>query len=236
MSGHAATPKQMARKLVRLLRPQRPDYPYLKKVFQHTRELLEVKPSKAKKRLPELLTDSELVGFYEAVWHTRNSVHMVMIKLLIYTGLRNAELSQIRLKHVDLDQCQVRIEQGKGKKDRTVLFPASFRGEVAQYISHCKEQRATFLFESNRLKPFSTRRIRQIIRQYASEADIEKRVYPHLFRHQIITYLTRKGIISSKLQLLSGHSEEKSLAIYRDLALADVAADYEAAMRTFPVR
>lgn len=219
-----------------LLRPQRPDYPYLKKVFQHTRELLEVRPSKAKKRLPELLTDSELVGFYEAVWHTRNSVHMVMIKLLIYTGLRNAELSQIQLKHVDLDQCQVRIEQGKGKKDRTVLFPASFRGEVAQYISHCKEQRATYLFESNRLKPFSTRRIRQIIRQYASEAGIEKRVYPHLFRHQIITYLTRKGIISPKLQLLSGHSEEKSLAIYRDLALADVAADYEAAMRTFPVR
>jgi integrase/recombinase XerD len=66
VSGHqAATPKQIARKLVRLLRPQPPDYPYLKKVFQHTRELLEVKPSKAKKRLPELLTHSELVGFYE---------------------------------------------------------------------------------------------------------------------------------------------------------------------------
>lgn len=236
MSGETATPKQMARKLVRLLRPQRPDYPYLKKVFQHTRELLEVKPSKAKKRLPELLTDSELVGFYEAVWHARNSVHMVMIKLLIYTGLRNAELSRIRLKDVDLDQCQIRVEQGKGKKDRSVLYPAGFRGELAQYISHCKEQRATYLFESNRLKPFSTRRIRQIIHQYASEAGIEKRVYPHLFRHQIITYLTRKGIISPKLQLLSGHSEEKSLAIYRDLALADVAGEYEAAMRTFPVR
>ena len=48
--------------------------------------------------------------------------------------------------------------------------------------------------------------------------------------------LTRKGIVSPKLQLLSGHSEEKSPASYRDLALTDVAADYEAAMRTFPVR
>lgn len=236
MSGQAATPKQMARKLVRLLRPQRPDYPYLKKVFQHTRELLGVKASKTHQRLPELLTDSELVGFYEAVWQARNSVHMVMIKLLIFTGLRNAELSQIRLKHVDLDQCQIRIEQGKGRKDRSVLFPASFRGELVQYLNQCRERRATYLFESNRLKPFSTRRIRQIIHQYASEAGIEKRVYPHLFRHQIITYLTRQGIISPKLQLLSGHSEEKSLAIYRDLALSDVAADYEAAMRTFPVR
>ena len=60
--------------------------------------------------------------------------------------------------------------------------------------------------------------------------------YPHLFRHQIITFLTRKGIISPKLQLLTGHAEEKSLAIYRDLALADVSGEYEQAMRSFPVR
>ena len=52
----------------------------------------------------------------------------------------------------------------------------------------------------------------------------------------MITVLTKKGIISPKLQLLSGHTEEKNLAIYRDLALADVSAEYEEAMRSFPVR
>ena len=92
------------------------------------------------------------------------------------------------------------------------------------------------MFESNRLKPYSTRRIRQIVRQYAMTAGIEKRVYPHLFRHQIITFPPRRGIISPKLQLLSGHTEEKSLAIYRDLALADVSPEYQEAMRAFPVR
>jgi hypothetical protein len=61
-------------------------------------------------------------------------------------------------------------------------------------------------------------------------------VYPHLFRRQIITCLSKRGIISPKLQLLSGHAEEKSLAIYRDLASSDVAGEYEEAMRTFPVR
>ena len=83
---------------------------------------------------------------------------------------------------------------------------------------------ATYLFESNRLKPFSTRRIHQIIHQYAAATGIERRGYPHPLRHQIISYLTRQGIISPKLQLLSGHSEEKSLAIYRDFALTDGAA------------
>jgi len=75
-----------------------------------------------------------------------------------------------------------------------------------------------------------------VVKQYASTAGIAKRVYPYLFRHQLITYLTKQGIISPKLQLLSGHTTEQSLAVYRDLALADVSGEYEEAMKTFPVR
>ena len=62
------TPKAMATKLVRGLLRQRPDYHYLKKVFQYTRELLEVGPAPPPKRLPALLTEAELVAFYDAVW------------------------------------------------------------------------------------------------------------------------------------------------------------------------
>ena len=229
-------PKEMATKLVRQLRPQHPDYQYLKQVFQHIRIVLEVTPANKEKRLPELLTDQELMAFYDAVFRARNRKHAAMIKLLIFTGVRNAELAQIRLIDIDLEGLQIRIEQGKGKKDRYVLIPASFRGELMQYVESQKERKATHLFESNRLKPYSTRRIRQIVKQYAESAGITKRVYPHLFRQQLITYLTRQGIVSPKLQLLSGHSTEKNLAIYRDLALADVVVEYEEAMRSFPIR
>jgi hypothetical protein len=68
-------PKTMAKKLVRVLRAQHPDYPYLKKVFQHTRELLDVSPAPQTTRLPELLTEAELVAFYDAVWHARQLTH-----------------------------------------------------------------------------------------------------------------------------------------------------------------
>ncbi len=56
-------------------------------------------------------------------------------------------------------------------------------------------------------------------------------VYSHRIEQMVLTslHLTKKGIISPKLQLLSGHAEEKSLAIYRDLALPDVAGEYEEA-------
>ena len=229
-------PMEMAKRLARQLRPQRPDYHYLKKVFQQTRKLLEVTPQMKEKRLPQLLTDHELTAFYQAVFSARNRTHMVMIKLLIFTGVRNGELAEIRLQDVDLEGLRIRIEQGKGKKDRYVLIPASFRGELTQYVFTVQQTNAIYLFESNRLKPFSTRRIRQIVKHYAQQANITKRVYPHLFRHQLITFLTQQGIITPKLQILSGHSEEKSLAIYRDLALADVAGEYEQAMRSFPVQ
>jgi len=229
-------PMVMAKKLVKLLKPERPDYLYVKKVFQHTRALLAVKKTKPEKRLPELLTDDELLAFYDAAWHTQNPTHLILIKLLVYSGMRNAELAAVRLQDVDLKNCQIRVEQGKGKKDRYVLVPKSFKGELGQFIAHQRENGAEYLLESNRLKPFSTRRIRQIIKEYATAASIEKRVYPHLFRHQIITFLTKKGIISSKLQLISGHADERNLAIYRDLALADVADEYESAMKHFPLK
>lgn len=229
-------PKEMAQKIVKKLSPQRPDYQYLKHLFFYIRRLLEVTPEKEEKRLPELLTDEELQAFYEAVFSARNHKHMVMIKLLIFTGVRNAELANIRLMDVDLQSRRIRIQQGKGSKDRYVLIPQSFRGELLQYLESQRQKKAIYLFESNRLKPYSTRRIRQIVKQYANKANIQKRVYPHLFRHQLITFLTQKGIISPKLQLLSGHSEEKSLQIYRDLALSDVAPEYEQAMKDFPIQ
>jgi integrase/recombinase XerD len=160
----------------------------------------------------------------------------VLLKLLLFTGIRNAELVHLRLTDVDLQTCQLRIHQGKGRKDRYVLFPTGFRGELAQYMERQQGQGATYLFESNRCRPYSTRRIRQVVKQHALAAGIEKRVYPHLFRHHLITYLTKQGIISPKLQLLSEHSTEQSLAVYRELALSDVSQEYEVAMRTFPIR
>ena len=229
-------PKEMAKKLAGQLHPQRPDYQYLKQVFQHIRAILDVTFVSKEKHLPELLTDQELTSFYNTVFKSRNRKHAVMIKLLIFTGARNAELAGIHITDVDLEGLRIRIEQGKGKKDRYVPIPASFQGELMQYIENQKEKKAKYLFESNRLKPYSTRRIRQIVKQYAEIAGINKRVYPHLFRHQLITYLTKQGIISPKLQLLSGHSAENNLAIYRDLALSDVSAEYEEAMKSFPIR
>ena len=114
--------------------------------------------------------------------------------------------------------------------------PPYFRGELAQYVSIQREKGAIYLFESNRMTKFSTRWIRQIVKKYAAKAGITKRIHPHLFRHQILTYLTSKGVVDAKIQLISGHKNRESLSIYQDLNLADIEKEYWEAMKDFPIQ
>lgn len=230
-------PKEIAGKIAKLLRKQHPDLNYVKKVFQYVREDLDLKGVNDKsKRLPELMTNEELKQFYDAVWKASNRNHMVMLKLLLFTGIRNAELVNLTIKDVDLDSIRIRVNQGKGKKDRYVLFPSHFRGELSQYISIQKEKGAVYLFESNRFQQFTTRWIREIVKKYALNAGIKKRIHPHLFRHQILTYLTSKGIVDAKIQTFSGHKNRESLSIYQDLSLSDIEKEYWEAMNNYPIK
>lgn len=230
-------PKEMAVKIAKMLRKERPDQNYLKKVFEHIRTELSLKGRYSQpKRLPELMTEDELRRFYDEVWHRANRVHVIMLKLLLFTGIRNAELANIRIEDVDLETMRIRIMQGKGAQDRYVPFPPTFRGELGQYIRIQNEKGAVYLFETNRLNKFTTRWIREIVKRYARKAGIKKRIHPHLFRHQFLTFLTQKGIIDAKIQLISGHKDRKSLGVYQDLSLADVEKEYQEAMKDYPIQ
>jgi len=230
-------PKKMATKIARQLKRYRVDYLYVKKVFQYVREILQLRTRRRRQRsLPDLLTEDELRRFYEAVWNAADPAHMVMLKLLVFTGLRNAELANVTLLDVDLKALKIRVDSGKGDNDRYVPIPPAFRGELTQYVAAQRAKRAVYLFETNRRDRYTTRWIRQIVKRYALEAGIEKRIYPHLFRHQLLTYLTQKGIVDAKIQLLSGHQDRQSLAIYQDMSLKDIEAEYRDAMRDFPIQ
>ena len=230
-------PKIIATKLVKILKKERPDANYLKKVFEHIRTELRLKGRVSKpKKLPEILTEKELKDIYKTVWHASNRTHVVMFKLLLYTGIRNAELSNLTLRDENLNELNIRIDEGKGKQDRYVPFPTFFQGELAQYMDNQTARGAKYLFETNRQDKFTTRWVRKIIKNYATEAGISKRIYPHLLRHQLLTYLTAKGIIDAKVQLISGHQDRKSLEIYQNLSLVDVNEEYQRAMNDFPIK
>jgi site-specific recombinase XerD len=80
-----------------------------------------------------------------------------------------------------------------------------------------------YLFESRQRRWYSARRIQQIVKYYAENAGIAEAVHPHLFRHQMLTWLTARGLPDAAIQLISGHSSKKSLEVYQHLSLAEIA-------------
>lgn len=152
-----------------------------------------------------------------------------MLRLLFYTGVRVSELCNIKILHIDLEHCKIRIEHGKGDKDRYVLFGKSFATALRAHIAARSTNR--WLFQTRRNTRYSTRRVQQIVSLYAEKAGVK--ATPHTFRHQAITYLTRhSGLADAELQLITGHSRRETLAVYQHIALDSQIEDrYQQAMK-----
>jgi integrase/recombinase XerD len=95
-----------------------------------------------------------------------------MIKTLLYTGVRVSELVAIRLDDVDFTRCQIRVNKGKGTKDRIVPFPPAFKEALALHADAMRAKGATHLFESSWKKPYSDRGVRKILAGYATAAGL----------------------------------------------------------------
>jgi len=230
---HAAQRK--ARELAKHFRHERPDYAYLKQVFRHLREELGVEVQRTPKKLPYVPTEQEIRSFYDAVWTARRVTDVVMTKTLLYTGARVSELVRIRTADVDLDGCRIRINQGKGAKDRYVPYPAAFKETLALHIDSQRRAGASHLFESSWEKPYSDRGVRKILARYATAAGIEGPISPHRLRHFLFTWLKTQGIDDALIQPYSGHATRQSLEIYSRIALADAQHAYNEAITSYPV-
>lgn len=232
----ARTPaKQKARELAKYLRGERPDYAYLKSVFRALRDELGVTVPGPSRRLPDTPSEAEIRRYYETVWQARHGPDIVLIKTLLYTGVRVSELVAIRLEDVDFDRCQIRINRGKGAKDRVVPFPQGFKEVLALHADALRRKRATHLFESSWKKPYSDRGVRQLLARYARQAGLTRPISPHRLRHFLFTWLKKQGLDDALIQPYSGHASRQSLEIYSRLALADAQEEYDQVIGRFPV-
>ncbi len=227
--------RKKARELAKHLRGERPDYSYLKQVFRYLREELEIEPPREPKTLPYVPSEEEIRRYYKAVWEARRTGDVVLIKTLMYTGVRVSELVNIRLADVDLDRYQIRINAGKGNKDRVVPFPPSFKEVLALHSAEMRRKGAVYLFESSWKKRYSDRGIRKLMARYAEAAGLERPVSPHRLRHFLLTWLKKQGIDDALIQPYSGHASRQSLEIYSRLAIADAQEEYDKAIGRFPV-
>lgn len=228
--------KEKAKQLIKLLKAEHPDYNYLREIFRQIRKELNIQVNTSTpKKLPQVPTEEEIAKYYESVWKSRNMQHVVMIKTLLYTGVRVTELIHIKLSDIDFDRCQMRINEGKGKKDRIVPYPTAFREILAIHVDNSKKNKQTFLFESSWKKPYTDRGIRKILAQYTEKAGIEHSISPHKLRHFLFTWMKKQGVDDALLQPYSGHESRASLEIYSKLSLNDAQPVYDSKIKDFPV-
>jgi integrase/recombinase XerD len=155
-----------AKQFAELLKKECPDYSYLRELFRQIRVELDIKVTHKEQKLPYVPSEEEMRKYYEMVWKSRDMNHVVIIKTLLYTGARVSELVNIKLSEVDLDKCQIRITQGKSKKDRIVPFPSSFREILAMHINKMNDRNSKYLFESSWKRNYTDRGIRKILSKY----------------------------------------------------------------------
>ncbi len=227
--------KDIVKKISKILRNERPDYIYLRDLFRKVREEFKIEVKTHSKRLPYVPTEEELKQYYKIVWQTRNMKHMMIIKVLLYTGIRVQELANVKMTDIDFDRCQIKINKGKGNKDRVVPFPEYFRETLILFTSSEQDKGASYLFESNRKKPFTTRGIRKILADYVEKAGMVRSISPHKLRHFLFTWLKKQGIDDALIQPYSGHETRQSLEIYSKLSLPEAQEAYNGTIDKFPI-
>jgi integrase/recombinase XerD len=187
-------------------------------------EYLHLPSIKHEKKLPTVLSKEE-------VWRLLKSCqllkHKVLIGLLYGCGLRCTEARSVRLQDLDFDRQQLKVVQGKGKKDRYVPLSEHLIRALKVYIDAEKPQ--NFIFNGQPTgraggdfdSRYSQRGVQWVIKQASKTAGITKDVCVHTLRHTFATHLLEDGLDIITLKNLLGHEKIETTMEYLHIAQLD---------------
>ncbi len=166
-----------------------------------------------KERLPEVLSKEEVLAI---IRHTNNIKHQCIVSLLYSAGLRRGELLNLKLTDIDSKRMLIRVESGKGGKDRYTVLSKTLLQDLRQYYRLHKPKE--YLFEGKKGGKYTGSSILKIVKVVAQKAGICKRVYPHMLRHSFATHLLEQGADLRYMQVLLGHRSSKTTEMYTHVA------------------
>ena len=128
------------------------------------------------------------------------------------TGMRLSELLNVKIKDIDSKRMQIRIEQGKGRKDRYARLSSVLLDVLRRYFKEYKP--VEWLIEGINGGKYSARSIQQIMKMALKKAGIKKKASVHTLRHTFATHLLENGVDIRYIQVLLGHESSKTTEIY----------------------
>ena len=178
---------------------------------------LSLERPKKSRLLPNVLSQEEVLRIIQL---TKNLKHRAIIVLLYSSGLRIGEVTGLLLKNIDILRKQIKVEGGKGRKDRFVVLATSYLPLLHNYLTTFKP--ALYFIEGPTGKKYSESSIRKFLFKSVQKAGISKKVTPHTLRHSYATHLLENGVGLRHIQELLGHAKPETTMIYTHVAKKDL--------------
>jgi integrase/recombinase XerD len=178
------------------------------------------------RKLPAVLSVQEVGRLLEAAPGPK---HKAALGTAYGAGLRVSEVVALKVGDIDSTRMLIRVEQGKGRKDRNAMLSPQLLALLRQWWREGK-RRGVMLPEGwlfpgrNCLEPLSTRQLNRAVHEAAETAGIRKRVSPHTLRHSFATHLLEQDVDIRVIQVLLGHSKLDTTALYARVATKTIRA------------
>jgi len=178
--------------------------------------------------LPKTLTHREMERLKEAAATSENPFANLVITLFLDSGIRVSELCALDRASVDLDDLSATVREGKGNKDRLVLFTPETVTAIEAYAEIRKlivtrhtpsDEHRDALILNRRGRRLTPRAVQKLMDMLADDADIPKsKLSPHTLRHNFATGLLERGVDLVSIQRLLGHTNIATTRVYLEIS------------------
>ena len=165
------------------------------------------------RKLPCVLTQNQV---WRIICAAKNRKHRLMLMSAYSAGLRASEVLALKPKHIESDKMLIKVQAGKGGKDRYSLLSVKLLSQLRDYYQTCRPK--TYLFASSykhkKQKPLCYESLRSIYENARKKAGVKKGAGIHTLRHSFATHLLEAGYDIRKIQVLMGHARLSTTMIY----------------------
>jgi site-specific recombinase XerD len=173
---------------------------------------------KREKTLPVIPSQQDMIRFIAAASGVKERA---IVMTLYDTGLRTSEVAHLKVADIESQRMVLRVEQGKGRKDRYVMLSHRLLDELRAYWRAARSEE--WLFQSSEpSRPISPDDVRYVVKRVEKRAGLSKRITPRTLRHAFATHLLESGVRLEKIQVLMGHRSLRSTQVYARLATSIV--------------
>jgi site-specific recombinase XerD len=170
------------------------------------------------RKAPVVLSQEEVARLLEAAPGLK---YKAALSVAYGAGLRVSEVANLKVSDIDSERMTLRVEQGKGQRDRYVMLSPQLLELLRDWWRTARPQ--VWLFPGqNPINPMTPRQLNRAVTAAKDLAGIAKRVSPHTLRHSFATHLLEQGVDIRVIQVLLGHAKLETTALYTRVAVNTV--------------